>query len=250
VQAKNRLPRIERPTPLKVHEDENQHLWAVSYADFLMALLSFFILFFSIDTPKRQELILSIASQIDPEGHSARAAAANGTATKEAQTHSKDKAGRAIASECPPQAGAGTSSGGTCMLPTLIDVLSTANYEVAREEDHLLIHFQNDLFSPGEFELSMNAQNLILEFLKKMEPYKNAVNFFFVGHADQSPVLHPKNRIVNDNFVLSSLRASSALAFARQHGFEEKNLYTQAASSNLRNSRSLSVRIEMKEKSE
>jgi hypothetical protein len=43
------------------------------------------------------------------------------------------------------------------------------------------------------------------------------------------------------------LRASSALFLAKQLGFSEKNLFIQAASSNLRNSRSLSIRIEPRE---
>ena len=43
--------RVERPNLPQV-QDDSTHLWAVSYADFLMVLLCFFILFFSVDGPK------------------------------------------------------------------------------------------------------------------------------------------------------------------------------------------------------
>ena len=61
-QLKKRLPRIDRHQGIHVAEDENQHLWAVSYSDFLMALLAFFILFFSMDDTKKDQLILKIKS--------------------------------------------------------------------------------------------------------------------------------------------------------------------------------------------
>ncbi|RYZ61654.1 MAG: hypothetical protein EOP09_19695, partial [Proteobacteria bacterium] len=63
-----RYARVERDEVSGVHEDENQHLWAVSYSDFLMALLAFFILFFSTETPERQKLILELAGQFKGSG--------------------------------------------------------------------------------------------------------------------------------------------------------------------------------------
>ncbi|MNY45037.1 hypothetical protein D3C86_1801120 [compost metagenome] len=85
---------------------------------------------------------------------------------------------------------------------------------------------------------------LVEKFLNIIKPYEKNVNLFFEGHADASPLKIHRNNIIVDNFVLSSLRASSALGFAREMGFSEKIMFIQAASSNLRNSRSLSIRIE------
>ena len=51
-----RLPRVERARAIHL-EDETSHLWAVSYADFLMVLLSFFIIFFSLDKKTKDSVI-------------------------------------------------------------------------------------------------------------------------------------------------------------------------------------------------
>lgn len=213
-----RLPRIERDEVVHLGEDENQHLWAVSYSDFLMVLLSFFILFFSAEEPQKQKLILELA------------------------THFTN-----------PQSGLGSGSGdgsgkgpaGNQRMPAaLFESLKSLNVAVDKEKETLIINFPNDLYGPGQHKIDKNKVALIESFLKVMKPYQRNVNLYFEGHADNAPLKIHRNDIVVDNFVLSSLRASSALGYAREMGFSDKSMFIQAASSNLRNSRSLSIRIE------
>lgn len=215
---KRRLPRVEQDQVTTVHEDENAHLWAVSYSDFLMALLSFFILFFSMDTPQRQKLILNLADNFATKSGA-------GTGFKDDGYPPSDKR----------------------MPANIMDSLKSMKVDIAPDRESLVVHFPDDFFLPGQHLISREHSPAIHNFLEVLKPYEGEVNLYFEGHADQKPLQKAKNNIIIDNFVLSSLRASSALLIAKQMGFPERNLYIQAASSNLRNSRSLSIRIEPKE---
>jgi len=217
-QPEKRLPRIERDEVSHVGEDENQHLWAVSYSDFLMVLLSFFILFFSTEAPQKKKLIMELA------------------------THFSD-------SNAGPGSGSGQGTGvgpdGNRRMPSgVFESLKGLDVSVDTEKENLIINFPNDLYGPGKHHIENTSLALIENFLKIMKPYQGNVNLYFEGHADSAPLKVHKNEIIVDNFVLSSLRASSALGIARKMGFSEKNMFIQANSSNLRNSRSLSIRIE------
>jgi len=115
---------------------------------------------------------------------------------------------------------------------------------VDKKKESLIVNFPNDFYKPGRHPINLEKEVLIKDFLKLVKPYHTQVNLYFEGHADDTPLKLHKNSIIVDNFVLSSLRASTALGVAREAGFSEKNMFIQAASSNLRNSRSLSIRIE------
>lgn len=213
MQAKRKFARIERENEVVVHEDENSHLWAVSYSDFLMALLSFFILFFSMDEPlDKEKPFLKMISQL-----TVSPVAGNGLRVE--NNDSRLPAG-------------------------VVDALQKLDIKLLKEKDSFVVDFPNDFYNSGEHNINLARKNIIVSFLNLIKPYQDHVNLYFEGHTDDTPLQKHKNDIVVDNFVLSSLRASSALGIARGIGFSEKNMYIQAASSNVRNSRSLSIRIE------
>ncbi len=216
-----RLPRIERDEVVAVGEDENQHLWAVSYSDFLMVLLSFFILFFSAEAPQKQKLILELASHFTSPPAGAGSGSGQSTGNDSDNSESKRR-----------------------MPSGVFARLKGLNVTVDKEKESLIINFPNDLYGPGKHRIEHDKAAMIENFLNVMKPYQGQVNLYFEGHADTTPLKIHRNEIVVDNFVLSSLRASSALGLARGMGFSEKNMFIQANSSNLRNSRSLSIRIE------
>lgn len=223
-QHKRRLPRIDRHQGIHVAEDENQHLWAVSYSDFLMALLSFFILFFSMETPTRQKLIMQIAGEFKGDSKS---------------TGFKN-----------PGFGKGEGYGDAQnkrMPSGLMNQLRSMKVDVSPEKESLVINLPDDFFMPGQYRITAENNSKIQAILDLLKPYGKDINIYFEGHADNSPLRFHKNDIITDNFVLSSLRASTMLQMAKIVGFPEKNLFIQAASSNIRNSRSLSIRIEPRE---
>lgn len=213
---KKRLPRIERDETSHVLEDENQHLWAVSYSDFLMALLSFFILFFSTEAPQRSQIIMELAGHFNPAG------TGSGSFSK----------------------GSSTQGPAERMPSSLVASLKDLEVRVNQDHESLIVNFPNDLYMPGQHQFAKNKASLVQDFLKTVKPYQGKVVLYFEGHTDDAPLRIHKNNIVVDNFVLSSLRASFALGYARDMGFLDKNMFIQAAASNLRNSRSLSIRIE------
>lgn len=207
-----RPPRIDREEVVEIYEDENSHLWAVAYSDLLMVLLSFFILFYSTDTgQQRENLLLDLA--------------------------------RSIASE-PQTVSKGSATTGTEAVFTDLADLKSLNVTIVQEKENLVINFSNELFRPGRYIIGKKQSAEINKVLDVIAKYKDQVNIYFEGHADSKQIIHRENSVIQDNFILSSMRATHALQLAKKHGFPEKQLFAQANSSNTRNSRSLSLRIE------
>lgn len=221
MQPKKRLPRIEREDPVRVAEDDNQHLWAVSYSDFLMALLSFFILFFSMETPERKSVILQLANTFQTGGSTSMGASGTGSSELSSLQPSRITEG-------------------------LFQQLTELDVKIEKDSENLVINFPNDFFNPGQHTVRKEQTPLITTFLQTLKPYDGKINIYFEGHTDSTPLRKSKNDIIVDNYVLSSLRASTILRMAQQQGFKSGGLYIEAAANNLRNTRSLSVRIEAK----
>jgi flagellar motor protein MotB len=238
VQPKRSLPRIDRDEVVEVHEDENAHLWAVSYADFLMALLSFFILFYSVDETSRDNLILNISQQL--------AASTGGSVGSANSASSGTGSGTGAGTGSGTGAGSETSDGSTPkrMPATLVQALAAMDVRIAQEHEYLVVNFPDNMFSKGKYEIAPKNRALLNKFFEVTKPYNGAFNIYFEGHTDASPLRRHKTRVLSDNYVLSSMRGFSALKEAKNAGFESKYLFVQADSSNTRNSRSLSIRLE------
>lgn len=220
-----RYPRIERDEVIEVHEDENSHLWAVSYSDFLMALLSFFILFFSMDQNKRQNIILTLTQEFSQNSNTSGPTANAGFAGLSGQGTLQSQPQRAPNS--------------------FYESLKEMNIKTEIDKESLVINFPDDLFGSGKYNFSKEQAAQLMKVLNVLKNHNGEMNLYFEGHTDDRPLKIHKNEILVDNYVLSSLRASSALRLAKDMGFIEKNLFIQAASSNTRNTRSLSLRIEV-----
>lgn len=215
-----RLPRIDREDQPRVVEDDNANLWAVSYSDFLMTVLSFFILFYSVEDTKKKTFILNLA--------------------KEFSTSRQLSEQNGISNDGKPQ-------DSIARMPTSIaESLRNLNVKIDHDNEVLIVNFVDNMFTPGGYKIAKANEAEIKDLLTRIKLYDGKVNLYFEGHADSNPFIIHRNSILTDNFVLSSLRAGSALAMAREIGFSEKNLFIQADSSNIRDSRSLSIRIEPK----
>lgn len=217
---KRRLPRLDREIITEVHEDDNGHLWAVSYADFLMVLLSFFILFYSIDNKSRDSLILKLSQEFSKDAPKGSQSAGRGpSATSFTKQNHED----------------------------LFQSIQGLNLAVSKDHLSLVVDFPDDLFPTGRYKLTNKQTQTLTNLLEKLRPYDGKVNLYFEGHTDSAPLIVHRNELVTDNYMLSSLRAMIALNLAKTLNFDEKTLFMQANSSNIRNSRSLSIRIEPKE---
>lgn len=211
MQPLKRYPRIDRDVSIDVHEDENANLWAISYADFLMALLSFFILFFSLDNSGQDKIIQLLNKEFSESKQN---------------NYSRQQ-----------------SLAETTNTSDLFKALNNLPIKVQKTSSKLSIDFPDNIFPVGKHVTDAKNNEFIKTVLQKLLPYKEKINIYFEGHADTTPSHRKIQSIVVDNFVLSSLRAATALSAAKDLGYDEKTLFIQAASSHQRNSRSLSLHI-------
>ncbi len=216
---KPRNARLEREEDDEIHDD-NSHLWAVAYSDLLMVLLSFFILFSTIDTKKQSSLLIDLAQNFDKSGTGS---------TSDRKENQLEKSGQKVD------------------IRSIEDKLKSMNVTYIKEKEFMTIHFSEQLFGNAQFIMNESQKKQVSEVLEKILPYKNKINIYFEGHSDSNPIASAKNKIVQDNYVLSSLRGTQALHLAKELGFDEKYLFAQGSSSNIRNSRSLSLKIEPRE---
>lgn len=196
--------------------------WAVSYADMLMVLLCFFIVFFSMEnlTSQGGEHVSKAesTSSIDPSIIAIR------NAFSELPTQSP------VTSIGPEQ---GASQG----------TFTSKNGFVFSEKSHqLMVTLPDQIYRAREFTVSSEIKKNLREILDVLRPHKDSIRIVFIGHADSSPVTR-ENFYLKNNFDLSSLRASRALSYALEMGFDGRRLSISAFSSEIRNTRSLSLEI-------
>lgn len=215
------MPRISRTEPGHL-EESDAHLWAVSYSDLLMVLMSFFVIYFSFDDSNTAG-ILQIARSMKNE--TAVAASSQDAAQK------NTGAGQVHIS-------AGSSS-------LFQKQLAALNVKLEKPGSSLLLNFEPDIFESGEFKLSETTEQRISEIVDILKPYQNEIEVVVIGHSD-SITLRPRNGYLTDNFDLSSLRALRALQYFVKLGFPVEQISAQGAGDNARNSRTLSLKVQLR----
>lgn len=213
--ASVRHVRIEHKR-VELSTDDSQS-WAVSYSDMLMVLMSFFVLFFSYDEKKRDSMISDIA--LDMKGKISQVADAPTSGHQDFSSPMITNVKASILS-----------------LPI--------NAKLSEREESLTIQLSGGLYAPKQFDLTDNAKSEVTKILETLKPYNAKVRIVFIGHTDSSVFTNSKNKYLENNFDLSSLRASRAMSLAVETGFDPAFLAIEAAASNLRNSRTLSIKIE------
>ncbi|MFN8846368.1 MAG: flagellar motor protein MotB [Bdellovibrionales bacterium] len=205
----SRLPRVDREDPVE-GIGEDGHSWAVSYADFLMVLLSFFVIFFSLEGDKKEEIYN-------------RLIAGSPAAEGKAPTNYNDK------------------------LPSGVNsVLSKVEgLYVSRpdEKQKLYIYFEDNIYAPGQLDLNEDQVTKLKGILTQLEPFMKEINVTFIGHTDSSTVSASRNRYIDNNFDLSSLRATKALQQAVRAGFNPDKMFAKGVAEHSRGSRTLSLVI-------
>lgn len=208
--------RVTRKTGVEVAHGGG-HGWAVSYADLLMVLLSFFVMYFSFaeENPNTansqlQRIALSMKG-ISPE-------------QIDLKMKAKDSA----------------------EMSSLADAMKLAGVKVTQKEDHLVMELTQE-YKPADYRLSKPLTKQLDSVMEALRPFHNKVNITIIGHADAKR-LTPRNEFLQDNFDLSSIRALRALKYAIGTGFPEKYASARAASYFDRDARSLSVEVRLSAK--
>ncbi len=212
---------IIRPYRKRGEDDSLQFLWAVSYSDLLMVLLSFFIVFFD---PNKEE--------------------SKSRLTVVSQSLEKLKGVAAAKSSVPVSSPSTVVFNGLKEVRLALDSSKVSYHSVGNSSDSITIDFPDGFYGPGKYEVTRGIREKLAEVLIAIQSSKSSVRLVFVGHTDSKPlnVLLHKN-VLNSNQDLSGIRASRALNFAREMGFAANQLTTEGAGSEVRNTRSLSIRI-------
>ncbi len=218
--AQPRHARIERVEPVEVNSEES-HLWAVSYSDLLMVLMSFFIIFFSIEEDSRDDLLKEIAVTIAPNTNTLAAANSPASQTKILNLE-------AIA---------------TVLNTNLADENTMTLTEVKKGTVH--VQFPENAFAIRQYKLSKELKGNLKNLVDATKPFADRIKLTFIGHSDSRQlIIRDDDGIIKDNYVLSALRANEAMQYAATLGIPAETLYLQGSASNALNSRTISVRIE------
>ena len=215
-------PKLARPlTDMRVTRKTGVHAshggghgWAVSYADLLMVLLSFFVMYFSFaeENPNTAENQLRRIA-LSMKGLSV------------------DQINQKIVTK------------GQADMSSLADTLKLAGVKVTQKEDSLILELQEE-YKPGDYRMRPDMLKQMDAVIESLKPFHEKVAITIIGHADKR-VLAPRNEFLQDNFDLSSLRALRALKYAIGKGYPERFASARAASYYDREARSISVEVRM-----
>ena len=225
--TRRRAVRIEDATESQDLHHENES-WAVSYADFLMVLLSFFILFFSIDHNKKKNVIEQILLETKGTG--------GGVSPQEAS------------STISPRSPSGKPR--NLDMSEITGRLANLSWKVEQKSKKVIIHFPENIFPPGTIAITNSAKENLDEVFELLTPFLNDIEITFIGHTDDIQLRHRDSDYLKDNFDLSVLRATNALKYATQNDIPIEILGARGKANLLRNTRSLSLVIEQKEADE
>lgn len=231
----------------KRHIEDHEESWAVSYADLLMVLMSFFIVFFNIESGKgdgETELVDIISKPfkskevLENKGRATSGSASSGDISSMAKlkevlkglnvnTIGIDKDGKTIRDK--------DENG----LSSDLDKNDTSSTKKIRG---LLVELPNNVFSPGSYRMHSEIEGYIDSVLEKLRDYNEKIAIVAIGHADRVPVSAGK-KVIDSNFVLSSLRASKAVEYIVSKGYDKNWVFGQAVSVENRATRSLTLKI-------
>jgi flagellar motor protein MotB len=206
-------------TPNKSHQEAG---WAVSYADFLMVLLSFFIVFFSFDEKSALHNIVVSLSNQNPGGASA---AGNGT-------------GNGVSA---PMSGTDEIQlYDNAVLAKVANVFKLNKTETFVSKERVVVDLPADIYKVGSYTIPQKDLDAVL---KSLTPYQKEISITVMGYSDTTAFQDSKNRVVKDNLTLSSMRAAYASNYIQQT-LPQVQVWIQASEDGKRKTRSLSLVIE------
>jgi chemotaxis protein MotB len=202
--------RVTRKTNIELAHGDG-HGWAVSYADLLMVLLSFFVLYFSFAEEN--------PNTVNEELHKI-ALSMKGMDAKQIQEITRK----------PDSLGA------------LEEALKIEGVRLTDKGDHLLLDLESSAFASGAYRLPPALKGQVDAVMSKLQPFQDKLNVTIIGHADKRRLI-PRGEFMQDNFDLSSTRALRVLKYMVAKGFPENRASARAASSYDRDARSITFEV-------
>jgi flagellar motor protein MotB len=251
---------IRKKIITKTSEDGGEGLWAVSYADLLMVMMSFFIVFFNLEQKSEQkpssiQKYLNIVVSLADDEILKKDTASGKVYKTLIENKMQDKNFFSL----------GFSP--DVILPKVqfkevpavkdghlyfSDIAESKEFEtrstgtgLPSDNIGILINFSDDIFELGSYELSEKAKKELTKVLISLSRHKKEINLVFIGHSDQLKV-SGRRKIVKTNLALSALRASSAVDYAIEQGFDPLWVSAHGMGEYARKTRSLSLRVVVK----
>lgn len=226
---------IQERKSVLTEEDSLQFLWALSYSDLLMVLMSFFVIYFNFSSSTGELKASDPLTQIS---------LAFGSRKPTAITEGASGAdGVGIGDGGIPDAAAPATSP---LIHTLAKALRSSGLKITVGSDarSLVLNYEDGFFDRGAYELSDMSLSRLRSSFEIIGQFKKSIKLTFIGHADQLPIRGASGKIINSNLRLSNLRAARAAEYAGAWGFDPAWVWAQGVGQFQRNTRSLSVRVE------
>lgn len=177
---------MKRRAKKQFYDNDTHGSWAVSYGDMITLLLSFFVIFFSFDYNKENEVKLELnaiknISLVDSSKETSNGLEENSTDT--------------------------------------IEELNEITTVVKKEQDgKLIVMFKGaNFFDSGFVELNGIGKNLLDKFVQRYLPYAGKFKVKIQAFTDDRPVLTQTKRY-RDNVELSALRSISVMKYLQLNG--------------------------------
>jgi len=114
----------------------------------------------------------------------------------------------------------------------------------------LYLKMPDNIFPKRKFSIDSDTREKLDAVFKVLEPQKEKLEVVVIGHSDSMPLSNESgNPYLSDNFDLSSLRALRALQYLLSLGFPHDAISAQGSADGVRDSRSISIRIQLRETS-
>lgn len=205
------------------HADSGEALWAVSYADLLMVLLSFFVIYFEMGSDAGSSPMKLLLAELRGSSQAGQSAEGSGNGV--------DAGGAGISAR---------AAGLHAELQTSLRAVG----EVSGDPElpgALLLHLSADCYRKGSYRVEGLAKEQLDRVFEVLAPHRDRISLVFFGNADAAPV-RPRPE-VQSNLMLSNLRASAAADYAVARNFDPRHISTQGFAEYNRATRSISIRV-------
>lgn len=209
------------------HEQhENHERWLVSYADFITLLFAFFVVMYATSTnnvEKQKEFENSVRANL-------HLVQASGAASGGTGNNAINEALQELSQPIDTFPKNGSAKEIRDFLQRKMQKNSNSNLQGSLSElKHEWYGVRMSLaassfFEPGSYKLKLSSLKIIDELMQNLENSNNRI--IIEGHTDNVPV---KNNIVESNWELSSLRATSVVRYLIKYHKMDPKLITAAA---------------------
>lgn len=195
-----------RSRRMREEEVDTEGSWAISYGDMVTLLLTFFILFFSIEPQSKK------TEGGEQDKQNPLSLALMGSLRKIAT----DSAGPETATT-----GKNRSSG----LSVEKEFISKSKATVLKSGQKIIIDFPSlSFFKSGKIKLTKEGRKALVKFIEAYTPYMGQYNLVIQAFADTKKVKQNKGLKFSDNLELSALRGVATLRFLQESGIPLNNM--------------------------